>query len=196
MDNFIQLLLFEKNKALPFIDDVANLRISIFREYPYLYEGNVAYEKNYLEKFVRSKDSIFVIAFDGQDVIGALTGLPLSEEEPNIQEPWLKHNFDISSTYYFSEALIYEKYRGQGLGIKMFDIAEKWATKKYNHLTLASVIRKDNHPLKPINYHKIDAFWEKLGYQKEENIICKILWKEINAEQESNKPLIFWSKKH
>lgn len=194
MDTFIQLQLFLENKAIPFIDDVARLRIETFREFPYLYEGNLTYEKSYLEKFCRAKNSLIVIAFDNKKVIGALTGLPLSEEESEIQEPWIEKGFDLSTIYYFNEALIEANYRNSGLGSKLFEIAEDWANKHFEQFSLASVLRADDHPSKPKNYQGLDGFWNKLGYQKQKDLICNLEWKEIGENTETKKSMIFWKK--
>ena len=36
------------------VEDLAELRIHIFKEFPYLYEGNKAFEYEYLNKYVES----------------------------------------------------------------------------------------------------------------------------------------------
>ena len=59
------------------LDAVAVLRIDVFRDWPYLYDGAIAYEREYLEAYAGSNDSVFVLAFYGDAVIGASTGLPL-----------------------------------------------------------------------------------------------------------------------
>ena len=33
----------------PWLDELADLRIRIFRDYPYLYDGSVEYERDYLD---------------------------------------------------------------------------------------------------------------------------------------------------
>ena len=78
----------------------------------------------------------------------------------------------------------------------MFQLAESWVEKtgRYEALTLATVIRNQDHPQKPKGYHSTDPFWEKLGYRKSNGIICTIPWKEVGEPQESPKPLLFWSK--
>jgi hypothetical protein len=43
--------------ALP---DVARLRIAVFRAYPYLYDGDAAYEEAYLQTYRESENAILV----------------------------------------------------------------------------------------------------------------------------------------
>lgn len=33
------------------LDDLAALRVKVFREWPYLYEGSLDYERNYLRRY-------------------------------------------------------------------------------------------------------------------------------------------------
>ncbi len=42
----------QKEELAACIDDLADLRISVFREYPYLYDGNLEYEKKYLKQYL------------------------------------------------------------------------------------------------------------------------------------------------
>ena len=44
--------------ALP--DDVAALRIAVFRDWPYLYDGTVEYERSYLESYRNSPAAVLV----------------------------------------------------------------------------------------------------------------------------------------
>ena len=40
------------------LDPLAALRIAVFREWPYLYEGSSEYEKKYLDTYLRSARSL------------------------------------------------------------------------------------------------------------------------------------------
>ena len=46
-----------------YLDDVARLRMEVFREFPYLYDGTLEYERNYLKKYVRCAQAVVVVAF-------------------------------------------------------------------------------------------------------------------------------------
>ncbi|HLL24828.1 MAG TPA: GNAT family N-acetyltransferase, partial [Kofleriaceae bacterium] len=45
----------------PYLPALAALRIRVFREWPYLYDGSLAYEEAYLASYV-SPDAIVVLA--------------------------------------------------------------------------------------------------------------------------------------
>lgn len=59
------------------LSDVARLRIEVFRSWPYLYDGDMAYEEAYLQVYRESLDAILVAAFDGRKIVGASTGAPM-----------------------------------------------------------------------------------------------------------------------
>ncbi|HZP92062.1 MAG TPA: hypothetical protein VFB20_04175, partial [Burkholderiales bacterium] len=51
-----------------YVDDLARLRIEVFREFPYLYDGSLDYERKYLKTYIGVPDSVIVLAFDGDRV--------------------------------------------------------------------------------------------------------------------------------
>ena len=55
------------------LDDVAHLRITVFRDWPYLYDGSLDYERAYLESYRNNAGALLVGAFDGDRLVGAST---------------------------------------------------------------------------------------------------------------------------
>ena len=72
------------------LTDVARLRIEVFRAWPYLYDGDLAYEERYLAAFAASDRAIIVGAFDGDTLIGASTGAPLSDHAEDFAAAFQK----------------------------------------------------------------------------------------------------------
>ena len=62
MDNTLSLECLSGAALRPHLDEVAALRISVFRDWPYLYDGDVAYEREYLDAYARSANSMVVLA--------------------------------------------------------------------------------------------------------------------------------------
>ncbi|SFR41775.1 hypothetical protein SAMN05216203_0117 [Marinobacter daqiaonensis] len=52
-------------EVLPYLDDLARLRIEVFRAFPYLYDGDMGYERRYLATYADSPESFFVLAQPG-----------------------------------------------------------------------------------------------------------------------------------
>lgn len=197
MENTLSIKTFTGSGALKYIDDLARLRITVFKEYPYLYEGSLDYEKRYLKKFALANNSIIVIAFDGEKVIGASTGLPLVYEADGVTKPWVDNGHSLNEIFYFGESVLLKEYRGNGLGSQFFDERENWAKKlgTFSILAFCAVIRESKHPLKPADYFDLAPFWTQKGFEPMHGYICYIPWQEIGEQNESNKPLQFWSKK-
>lgn len=178
-----------------FQDDLARLRIQVFYDFPYLYEGSLEYEQAYLKAFFEAQNAVLVIAQDGDKVIGASTALPILEETQNIQRPFIEQKMDLSKIFYFSESILDNEYRGKGIGVAFFEQREAWAKQLgFETAVFCGVIRPENHPLRPIGYEPLDKFWQKRGFQKIENVTCEMSWKDRNETNETVKNLAFWQK--
>lgn len=193
--NNIRIQLYHGQEARKLQDDLARLRITVFREFPYLYEGDLEYEKSYMEPLLKSDQSIVVAAFAGAQIVGLSTGMPLADESEEIKQPWLERGDDLGRIFYFSESVLLKPRRGQGTGKRFFEERERWARQQgYEQATFCAVVRPPDHPGRPADYKPLDAFWRKRGFQKEKDLVCYISWKDHFEEQESPKPLQFWTK--
>ena len=104
----------------PHIDDLARLRIAVFREFPYLYDGTLDYEAEYLATYVRSADSLCVLVRDEGRVVGASTALPLMDETEEFQQPFIDGGWDPARVFYLAESVVLPAWRGRGLGVRFF----------------------------------------------------------------------------
>lgn len=180
-------------EIIPYIKDLARLRIEVFRDYPYLYEGSFSYEENYLKRFSDCPDAIVVFVFDGEKVVGASTGSPL-KDAPDFCKPFIDKGLDISSFFYCGESTLLKEYRGQGIGNQFFDFREAHARKlnRFKYICFCAVERPENHPKRPASYLPLDEFWKKRGYIKHPELKVFFPWAEIGEKEETNKPLVFW----
>ena len=101
---------------LPLIDDLAALRIQVFREWPYLYDGDRAYEAEHLATYLRSPRAAVIVARLEGRVVGASTCLPLIDETPNVQAPFVARGWDLNRFFYFGESVLLPECRGRGIG--------------------------------------------------------------------------------
>lgn len=176
------------------IPQLGKLRIRVFHDFPYLYEGSLEYEENYLQVYAKDPLSIAFGVFDGEQLVGATTGMPLIAESKEIQLPFLDRGMNIDGIFYFGESILLPEYRGSGLGHLFFDVREKHALENgFTTTAFCSVIRPENHPLLPTDYRPNDVFWSKRGY-KQQDYSCHMSWLDRNETQETEKELIFWTK--
>ncbi|MBO1438673.1 GNAT family N-acetyltransferase [Meiothermus sp. CFH 77666] len=191
----LRLDVFSGAEVAPFIPELARLRMTVFREWPYLYEGSLEYEEHYLAKFLEWPESTLVVVRDGERVVGASTALPLAQAEAEFQEPFVKAGLNPAEWYYFGESVLEAAYRGQGLGVAFFHHREARALQfGYRLVTFCAVERPANHPLKPSDYVPLDAFWQRRGFTKRPDLVCHFSWQDLGQAQASAKPMVFWVK--
>jgi hypothetical protein len=104
----------------PYLDDLAALRIEVFREYPYLYEGTPEYEQRYLRAYSESPRSVVVLARERGHVVGASTAMPLAEHSEQVAPALAAAGYEPATVYYFGESVLRASYRGRGLGHAFF----------------------------------------------------------------------------
>jgi len=89
------------------VASVAGLGMQVFRAFPYLYDGDMAYETAYLEAYARSPDSVFVLAFDGAAVVGAATGIPLADDDAVFQAPVRARGPPGGEVFAFGDSVVF-----------------------------------------------------------------------------------------
>lgn len=179
------------------LDDLARLRIEVFRDWPYLYDGSMEYERRYMRTYAASSDSVLVAAFDGDTVVGASTALPMQAAMAECIAPFRQNGYDIDSIFYFGESVLLKPYRGLGVGVRFFEERET-AARAHGGVALAAfcgVDRPAGHKLRPRDYVPLDAFWTKRGYTRHPELVAKFHWRDIGDQADTYKPLTFWLKK-
>lgn len=179
-----------------YIDELAQLRMRVFRDFPYLYDGDLAYEARYLKTYIEAPDSVIVLAFDGDTVVGASTGVPLRHEMDEVKQPFIKAGYNIDEIFYCGESVLLSEYRGQGAGVAFFDHREAHANSLtgMKYACFCGVQRPDDHPARPDDYQPLDQFWRNRGYEKRPELATHFSWKEVGEQEESLKPMTFWMK--
>ena len=175
------------------LDDLARLRITVFRDWPYLYEGDLDYERQYLQRYARARSGTIVVALDGETAVGAATALALEEEADYVQAPFIAAGLDLAPIFYFGESVLLQRYRGQGIGVAFFNEREAAARRHGKRLCcFCGVQRPGNHPLKPADYVPLDAFWGKRGYLRRPDLVAGFTWKDIGETEQTTKPMVYW----
>ena len=179
-----------------YTNEIAELRIEIFRSFPYLYEGDLDYERKYLDIYYRSQRSILILAKDKDTIIGVSTALPLVDENEYIQQPFKNKKRPLESIFYFGESVLRQEFRGQGIGKRYFQLREQHARSfgDYKTTCFCAVNRADNHKNRPTDYKPLDSFWISLGYEKDEELKANFSWKDIGSKTETEKSMTFWLK--
>lgn len=175
------------------IEDLGKLRIAIFREYPYLYEGNLSYEYAYLSRYTHHPDSLLLRIDDEAGIVGACTGLPLIAENESFQSAFPES--ERAQIFYIGELLLRPDARGNKIGTTLFAAAlERIDPARYPKISLCMVEREHNHPLRPANYISPAALASRFGFVKTEGLMATLTWKDVGDSQETAKPMQIWMK--
>ena len=189
------MLIIRGSEIEKHVDQLGRFRIEIFREYPYLYDGSIEYERAYLGRYSRNPESLLLILQDARGIIGACTGTPLNGEDNDFQNAFVGENKD--AIYYIGEVVLRADSRGQGLGSRLLSTALSLINlKRFRIISLCTVDRGLNHPRRPGNYCPPDYLWEKYGFVKSNNLLAYLAWKDIGHEAETQKPMNIWLKKN
>jgi GNAT superfamily N-acetyltransferase len=175
------------------IPKLAALRMEVFRDWPYLYDGTVAYETDYLREFSDDPRSVLVVAETGQTIVGAATASPMASQKTEFQDAARDHGLDIDRLFYFGESVLLPAYRGQGIGHAFFDSREAAARDAgASAAAFCAVVRPQEHGMKPVGARDLAPFWEARGYAPVEGLTCVFDWKEIGQPDETKHIMQFW----
>ena len=177
------------------LDDIASLRISIFREFPYLYDGRREDESRYLQVYANAPDTIVITVSDSGKIIGAATGIPLRHEHQELVEPFAGSDYSLDEIYYVGELLFYPEYRNRGLGLRLVERMEEQvrSLESYRYLTCATVVRSNDHPLRPAAYRPINRFLAVAGFYPLPEMMTEFSWLETDGITHGH-PMNFWLK--
>lgn len=175
------------------LDDVARLRIEVFRAWPYLYDGSLEYERAYMASYRSSANAIVVGAFDGDRLVGAATGTPMEDHADDFAAAFADTPYALNDIFYCAESVLLPAYRGQGIGHRFFDEREAHARRLgRKYVAFCGVIRPEDHPMRPADYAPLDPFWRKRGFAPLPGVVARFKWTDIGDQEQTEKPLQFW----
>ncbi len=176
--------------ALP---DLARLRIAVFRDWPYLYDGDDAYERAYLRRYAASPGALVVAALDGPDIVGAATAAPMEDHAPEFAAALAAAGHAPEQALYCGESVLLHSHRGRGLGHAFFDAREAHGRALGRRVAcFCAVIRAPDDPRRPPGYSPLDAFWRRRGYAPLPGAVATYRWREAGEAAETDHPMQMW----
>lgn len=181
--------------------DIAHMRLTLFKEFPYLYEGDEEGEREYLESYFNADTACLILLYDQGEIVGFSSGVGLHEEMPDIQKPFARHGLNTQDYYYVGEVMLKAPYQKKGL-TKIFQEHHNWHIQNlkargegnFSKLTLMTVVRPDDHPLYPEGYEPIDGILNHFGFQKSDTLFVHLPWSQVDQEEVVDHTLNIWIK--
>jgi len=190
-----KILTLNGASILPYLERLAALRIAVFREWPYLYEGSAEYERGYLQRYVDCEESVVVFAFAGDQIVGASTGLPLGAADDDFRQAFAGSDYPMERVFYCGESVLLPTWRGRGIGRRFYEEREVHARSLGAAWSaFCAVDRAADDVRRPPAYRDLGPFWRRLGYQRKDHLKASFSWREVDAEQESEHAMTFWLK--
>ena len=175
---------------------LARLRVAVFRDWPYLYDGAAETGQAEPSALARSPRGGLAVAFDGTEPVGCASCLPLADAEAVIQAPFRAAGRDPARYCHFGEAVLLARYRGQGIGVTFFRQREAHARQNADadYACFCAIDRPPDHPLRPAGAVPLDGFWQRRGYTHHPELACTLRWKQVDTAERVEQRLSFWIK--
>lgn len=190
----LQFERFDGPEIRPRLDALAALRILVFRDWPYLYDGDFDYERRYLESYTRD-GTVLIGAFEGSTMVGASTAMPLAHHSEDFGAAFAETPYALKDVFYCAESVLLPEARGQGAYAQFFEAREAAGRAGgFRFSAFCGVVRPENHPARPRSAPSLDPVWRHFGYKPLTGAVARFSWRDIGEHQETEKPLQFWIK--
>jgi hypothetical protein len=110
------------------LTEIKKLRKEVYMGDPYYYAYDEKIEDDYWSTFSHNTEALCVIAKESEDVVGIITGIPLSSGAKiiaDIPELFKQHSYNPEKFFYISDVMVKANWTGQGIATKMLRFFEK-----------------------------------------------------------------------
>lgn len=178
------------------LDALAFLRIAVFEDYPYLYAGDIRYERNYLARLASAEGAVVIGAFAADRLVGTATASPMRQQGDGFCDAMEKAGYRPDALFCFGESVLLPEYRGQGIGHRFFDERERLARQAgTTHTVFCAIAREDDdhHAARPGAYVSPEGFWRRRGYAPIDGATMTMAWEEHGGEMVDH-TMQFWAR--
>jgi GNAT superfamily N-acetyltransferase len=149
----IKILTGSAQKALiPFI---AAQRIKQYQDYPYLYDGNMQEETDYVAWCLEQPSSALAVAYIDDAPIGFASGISLVDFDDHMKgsiQAFTHANFNPHNYYYLADIMVVPAYQGNKISSLLLQAIENHARNNAYKNICCITENHDTHPFKPIDY--------------------------------------------
>ncbi len=191
----IKFIEYSANDAMENAHILAEFRSSYFSKFPYLYKADSHQEMQNCNDFAGSQGARIIVLYDDTKAIGIATHIPFMHAWDGLHRAFHNAHLNLKHYHYFAESIIHQDYRGMGLSKFINAHIEQYAKNiSAKYITAMTVIRKPNHPMKPLNYIPFENYMHHFNYAQIPNVNMTISWPTMPHGHEEKHSLIFWQK--
>lgn len=192
----LQLIAVPGREARPYCDQLAALDMAIFKEWPYLYEGTLEGEAQYLENYFKSEKSLFLLLMRGDAIVGSASFIPLEEEIDEIQSPFKVAGLPCNDYLYVGVVMILKEYRRPGLIRALYEHALEYAKSIGKRAgALAMIERPADDSRRPADDRPLDGMCQAFGFEKQDGLEVHVEWTDITTHMPAPVVMKIWTKK-
>lgn len=191
----VQVKTFEGPAITQHLDEIARLNNQIYREYPYLYNGEDAEYSSYLKSYAQTENSLVCIAYDHGKAVGLAAAMPLAKSRDFYSTPFSENGYNVQQIFYLGEFGLAPQFQGHGITDAMYQKIQDFAKAKGYETVSLWELNNPSPTQKPAGYIPREDFWKKLGFIQHPELNFTISWTNINETEESPHKAIYWLKK-
>lgn len=190
----IQIETFQGKEVIPHLKQLAMLRLAFYREYPYLYEGDLCEEEKYLQLYSQSEQSVLTLAKSGDNIIGVLTGVPLEESSEAICALFSDNGVSPKSVFYLGEIVTAPEYQESDVQQMLYERFEEVVIglKHFDTIAVCEVERDDLAV--PRSGFSAEVDWDNRGFLRHPELATFYTWRDIGQSELSDHRMVFWNK--
>ncbi len=195
MDKPYSIRLLKGKEIQRHLPNVANLRLRVFKEYPYLLDGDLKEALEYLSLYATAKSSLLVTATSNNELVGTVAGVPLNATAAIIQKTFVDNHQNLEQWFYIDEIVIAPQWRNRGLSRVFLHALEDHAKESgYRFTTFCVIRRPPTHPLRPRGFVPLNESFAESGYERLPDLALELNWVDIGDGRPSAKKMDFWYK--
>lgn len=187
---------FKGSEVIPHLRKLIEIRFLFYRDYPYFYDGTIEDEENYLRWYSNSENTLLVLAKSGENIVGAVIGLPLPESLEENKDAFQNIEVSPCELFYLGDNMVIKELKASSVQEQMYHQFEHAVKQlgKYKEIVVCEVERDVDDPKKITNDIFGEFAWNTQGFIREPNQIVNFSWKEIGDSTSSNHRMVFWRK--
>lgn len=169
--------------------EIIELCDTIYRQYPYLYNGDNEGYADYIKSYSNCPNSVVVLTFSNNQAIGIATGMPMEDTREYYLLPFRNHQIDISSFFYLGEFGFKPESHHSGIAFEMYQLFEETVKEQQKYSTIAFW-----EILNPMKCEELHEAYRTAGFLYHPELNFELWWQNIGDSIESPHQCQYWLK--